>query len=64
MEIDRLMTVKELGELLGLDRVTIYRLRKEGRFPRPLQLGPRTIRWRQSQIQEWIANPPEIEGGT
>ena len=61
MEIDRLLTVKEVGELIGLDRVTIYRLRQQGRFPRPIQLGKRTIRWRTSEIQEWIANTPEIE---
>jgi hypothetical protein len=28
----------------------------EGTFPRPIYLGPRTPRWRESDIDQWIAD--------
>ena len=55
MAIDRLLRIVEVIECTGLSRVTIHRQRKAGKFPEPLQVGGRAVRWRESQIEEWMA---------
>ena len=39
----------------GLGRSTIYRLVASGAFPRPVQLGPRAIVWRGSDLEQWCS---------
>ncbi|TLS68640.1 AlpA family transcriptional regulator [Mariprofundus erugo] len=38
----------------GLSRSSIYLRVEEGTFPSPISLGPRTIGWIESEIEEWI----------
>ena len=59
---DRLLRVTEVMELVSLSRVTLFRLRREGKFPQALQIGARAIRWRESDIRNWIESrqPAEI----
>lgn len=40
----------------GLSRSTIYKWMEEGRFPRPVTLGPRVVRWREGDIDAWMAS--------
>jgi len=53
---DRLMTTRELQDVLKLDRVTIYRMVKDGELP-ALRVGGQ---WRFSAeaINGWLAAPP------
>jgi prophage regulatory protein len=37
----------------GLGRSTIYRLVASGTFPAPVQLGPRAVGWRWSDLDHW-----------
>lgn len=39
----------------GLSRSSIYAKMATGAFPKPVQLGPRSVAWRQAEIQSWIA---------
>ncbi len=39
----------------GLPRSTIYDLVKNGSFPKPINLGPRSVGWIQAEIDSWIA---------
>ena len=52
---DKLLTTRELEELLQLDRVTIYRMVKDGELP-ALRVGGQ---WRQVQV----ACPERCSGG-
>lgn len=54
--IDPLLKLPLVIEATGLSRSTIYRMMGEGTFPRPLQLGPGSVRWRTSVIVEWQDN--------
>jgi prophage regulatory protein len=45
-------------EMTGIARSTILSLVKTGGFPRPLQLSPRTVGWRVSEIEKWLADRP------
>ncbi len=55
MPIDPILRRPVVEALTGLSRSTIYQLMADGRFPRPVQLGPRAVGWRQSEIADWIA---------
>lgn len=40
----------------SLSRSTIYRLVAEGKFPNPVKISARRIGWRESDLDEFIAN--------
>ena len=54
-----------LGDVLvrsGLSRSTIYRKMREGSFPEPLRVGVRAVRWREAEIEDWLASRPRATG--
>lgn len=55
---ERLLRLKEVEAKTGIGRSSVYKYMSEGRFPLPLQLGPGTVRWKQSEIDEWIDSLP------
>lgn len=66
---DRLLRVADVMALTGISRVTIHRLRKAREFPEPLRIGPRAVRWRESEIRRWMETQPRacdapIDAGT
>ena len=38
----------------GLSKTTIWRLEKEGAFPKRVKLGPQAVGWRESEVLKWI----------
>jgi prophage regulatory protein len=54
-ETDRVLTTSELLARIPLDRTTIWRMVREGRFPAPIQLTTARIGWRWSTITAWLA---------
>lgn len=58
----RLLTRQQIEEITGLTRSTIYRLMRSGQFPEPIRIGPRAVRWPQSEIESWIADRPRATG--
>ena len=52
---DRYIRIKELSAMLGIARSSIYRLMKENKFPKQIKLTERTVVWRLSIINQWIA---------
>ena len=55
---ERLIGGPECREITDLSRAQRWRLERDGKFPRRLRLGPRTVRWRLSEILAWIADLP------
>ena len=57
---DRIVRVKEVVQLLGISRSTIYdklntsSKRHDPSFPKPVKLGGAAIGWRLSMILAWI----------
>lgn len=49
-----LLTVPDVLKRTTLSRSTLYRRVREGAFPRPLDLGGGMIRWRESDVTQWI----------
>ncbi len=38
-----------------LGRTWLYMLTREGRFPRPVKVGTRGVRWRAGDVDAWLA---------
>jgi predicted DNA-binding transcriptional regulator AlpA len=59
-ETVRLLTVAELAAALGVHERTCWRLAAmaeagQGDFPRPLRIGPKTVRWRVADVEAYLA---------
>ena len=54
-----LLRLKDVSRLVGLSRSTIYSRVSDGRFPRPLRVSERSVRWRMQSILEWTAGLAE-----
>ena len=48
--------------MVGLSRPTLWRQQKQGTFPKRLQVGPNSVRWRESEILEWIESRQRVNG--
>lgn len=55
---DRLLRVPDVTARTGLARSTIYDHVSQGKFPKPVKLGPRVVAWRESDINRWIEALP------
>ena len=51
---NKLIRQKEVCELIGRDRTTLYRWRKDGRFPKPIEDPGGELMWRISAIEDWL----------
>ena len=58
VKLDRMMRISEVIDVLGVSRSTLYRMVAGGGFPRPVRVGQRATRWRQSDIQQWMDSLP------
>lgn len=56
---ERVLTTEELLKRVPLDRSTIWRMSREGRFPKPIQLTPGRIGWRWSAVLAWLKDREE-----
>ena len=61
-ESERLLPLAEVLEATGLSRSTIYSEMRKGRFPVARKIGLKSVRWRASEIDEWIAGLPAARG--
>ena len=59
---DRMLRLSEVRTRTALGRSTIYRLMRDGSFPEPLKIGPRAVRWWESEIEAWLAARPRSTG--
>lgn len=57
LRVDRFLRLNEVLHLTGLSRNTVYRRIKEGTFPKQIKIGPNSVAWRQSDIDEWMSDP-------
>lgn len=52
-------TRKQVLERYDIGNTTLYRWLQEGLFPQPVRYGPRTIRWRESDLVDWESDRAE-----
>ena len=51
----KLLTWRQVSDKLGVGKTTLYRMVKSGHVPEPVRLGPRTARWREDEVDAYIA---------
>ncbi|HVN45989.1 MAG TPA: AlpA family transcriptional regulator [Steroidobacteraceae bacterium] len=51
----RLLRLKEVRQRTSLSSSSIYRLSKDGLFPKPIKLSERASAWLEAEIDQWIA---------
>ena len=54
-ETDRIISGREVREMVSYSLMQIWRLERDGRFPKRIKLGPGRIGWSLREIQDWIA---------
>jgi prophage regulatory protein len=52
--MNKFLRLKLVIEITGLSRSSIYSQIKQGIFPKNISLGPRSVAWLESDIQDWI----------
>ena len=52
--VDGIVSPKQFSEESTLSITTLWRLRKRGELPEPLQLSPGRVGWRRSVIDAWL----------
>jgi predicted DNA-binding transcriptional regulator AlpA len=58
----RLMRIREVLQLCGLSRATLYREIKMHSFPAPVKLSARSVGWLQDDVMQWVASRLEQRG--
>ncbi|MDT7487261.1 AlpA family transcriptional regulator [Citrobacter koseri] len=49
-----LLRLKQVQEKTGLKRTQIYLYMKTDNFPQSIKIGPASVAWLESEIDEWI----------
>lgn len=50
----RILSMKQLRELVLYSPQHIYRLEKAKEFPKRVRLGPNRVGWIESEVHEWL----------
>ena len=51
----KILRLREVISRTGIARSTIYTKIAEGKFPRPIQLGSRSVGWLETEIDQWLS---------
>ena len=59
---NELLTCKQVEEIVQLTQSTVYRLVRAGKFPAPIKIGGRNVRWLRSEIMDYLKSRPRATG--
>ena len=54
----RLLTLRDVTAMTALSRSAVYALMAKSRFPKPIRLGTRAVRWVEQEVLDFIASRP------
>jgi predicted DNA-binding transcriptional regulator AlpA len=54
----KILGLRAVASLVSLSPATIRNKVGDGTFPKPFKLGPRSLRWDESEIKEWLTKLP------
>jgi len=61
--IERIRKSPWVCDITTHSRTTIWRLEKEGKFPKRRQIGNHAVGWIESEVLAWIAARPTVSAG-
>ena len=56
------LTRREVESVVGLSKTSVYRLMRLGKFPAPIRVGQRAVRWNADEIAAWLSDRPRSHG--
>lgn len=62
MKNEKYLSEKQVRNIVGVSRVTLWRWQRDGLFPARRQLGPKRVAWLESELNEWLAARPVVGG--
>ena len=51
-----MLNVHQVAEMIGMSWRTVYRWENEGTFPERFRIASKRIAWRETEVEEWLAN--------
>lgn len=51
----QMLNTAQVSHLLSVSRWTLGRMVDAGKFPQPIRISRKTLRWSEETIQKWIA---------
>ena len=51
---ERVIRKPELFARIGLSDATVWRLERQGKFPKRIKLGGNSVAWLESEVVEWL----------
>lgn len=54
LQIEEFVSLPRVCQIAGVSRGTLYNWVRDGDFPAPVQVGPRRIGWRMSDLSSWV----------
>ena len=51
---DSFLRLPKVKQLTGVGRSQIYHLIKQGKFPKQIHIGPKSVAWLDSEVSEWM----------
>ena len=58
----RLIRRKEVLSRVGLSQTCLYEQMAAGQFPKPINIGPKSVAWLEIEILEWIEQRVSLRG--
>ena len=58
----RILSKRDLKELVLYSPQHVARLEKAGKFPKRVQLGPNRVGWLESEVLDWLTERLELRG--
>jgi prophage regulatory protein len=52
---------KQVLEMTGLSRTTVWRLEKAGTFPKRRKLTGNTVGWLRADVERWVLDLPAVK---
>ena len=60
----RIIRLRQVLEQVGLSRATIYKMIGRSEFPRPVQIGRRSVGWLAEEVNAWLKSRPHTRPRT
>ena len=58
MSRERMLRLPKVVERTGLSTTTLWRRERAGEFPKRRRLGPNSVGWMESEVNEWLRSLP------
>lgn len=58
--MDQLLRRRDVERMCAISRATLYRYIKKNVFPRPIRIGPGSVRWRLSDVAKWMEDANDL----